>query len=164
MPEPAADDAFSITRAQAGDDLREVEAIQRLAFTNPWAADSLRWELANTDVARLYLMREAGGTVIAYCACWLILDELHINSLAVADAWRRRGLARRLLRHVFRDSVAAGGSSATLEVRQSNTAARALYEGLGFRVEGTRRDYYQSPREDALMLWHRSLADTEGLC
>jgi len=158
------DGLFSITRASAGDDLRDVETLQRSAFTNPWAADSLRWELASTDVARLYLMRDEGERLVAYCACWLILDELHINSLAVAEACRRRGLARQLLRHVFSDAVAAGALTATLEVRQSNSAARALYEALGFRVEGVRRDYYQVPREDALILWHRALADAAALC
>ena len=155
---------FAIARAGAGDDLREVEALQRTAFTNPWSADSLQWELTNTDVARLYLMRDPAGRLIAYCACWMILDELHINSLAIAEACRRQGLARRLLRHVFRESIDAGAQSATLEVRRSNDAARGLYETLGFRVEATRRDYYQAPREDALVLWHRSLADARGLC
>ena len=54
--------------------------------------------------------------------------------------------------------MASGRAVATLEVRRSNEAARALYEGLGFRVEGVRRDYYQHPREDALILWNRHLA------
>jgi ribosomal-protein-alanine N-acetyltransferase len=77
--------------------------------------------------------------------------------VAVAAAWQRRGLATLLLRDVAREAVAAGATSATLEVRESNEAARALYEGLGFKVEGVRRDYYQAPREDALILWHRDL-------
>jgi ribosomal-protein-alanine N-acetyltransferase len=109
-------------------------------------------------------MRTPDGRLVAYCACWMVFDELHINSLAVDFQWRRRGLARRLLAEVFRDSIAAGARSATLEVRQSNAAARALYEGLGFRVEAVRRDYYQDPREDALILWNRSLAQPEPLC
>jgi ribosomal-protein-alanine N-acetyltransferase len=155
---------FVTARASAHDDLSEVEALQRRAFTNTWGAEALRWELTNTDVARLYLMRSPGGTLVAYCACWMVFDELHINSLAVDSPWRRRGLARRLLGEVFRDAVDAGARSATLEVRQSNAAARKLYEGLGFLVEGVRRDYYQEPREDALILWNRSLARPERLC
>jgi len=155
---------FVISRAGPLDDLSEVESLQRLSFANAWGAEALRWELENTDVARLYLMRSPGGALVAYCACWMVFDELHINSLAVDTAWRRRGLARRLLAEVFRDSIAAGARSATLEVRNSNTAARALYESLGFRVEAVRRDYYQEPREDALILWNRSLARPETLC
>jgi ribosomal-protein-alanine N-acetyltransferase len=155
---------FVITRASASDDLTDVEALQRRAFTNPWGPEAIRWELKNTDVARLYLMRAPDGTLAAYCACWMVFDELHINSLAVEPVWRRRGLARRLLHEVFREAIAGGGRCATLEVRQSNAAAQALYEGLGFHVEAVRRDYYQEPREDALILWNRSLARPEGLC
>ena len=155
---------FVVSRAAAGDDLAEVDALQGRAFTNAWGAEALRWELAHTDVARLYLMRSPGGTLVAYCACWMIVDELHINSLAVDIAWRRRGLARTLLGEVFGDCVRAGAHSATLEVRRSNAAAQALYEGLGFHVEAVRREYYQEPREDALILWHRSLARLKGLC
>lgn len=156
--------AMSIVRATAQDDLSDVEALQRRAFTNAWGAEALRWELKNTDVARLYLMRDPAGALVAYCACWMVFDELHINSLAVDLPWRRRGLARRLLSEVFRDAIAAGAQSATLEVRQSNAAARGLYESLGFRVEAVRRDYYQEPREDALVLWNRTLAASKTLC
>ena len=149
--------------ATAGD-FAGVEALQRRTFTNPWGADAMRWELEHTDVARLYVMRRPPADVIGYCACWLIFDELHINSLAIDEAWRRRGLAVRLLRHVMAEVVAQGARSATLEVRRSNDAARALYESLGFRVEAVRRDYYLRPREDALILWHRALgAEDPGL-
>jgi tRNA threonylcarbamoyl adenosine modification protein YeaZ/ribosomal-protein-alanine acetyltransferase len=150
---------FTIKRATGTDDLARVEALQRDTFTNPWGAEAIKWELEHTDVARLYLMTAESGELVAYCACWMIFDELHINSLAVGPAWRRRGLARRLLQHVFHDAVPSGARAATLEVRSSNDAARRLYEGLGFAVEGVRRDYYQHPREDALILWQRRLAD-----
>lgn len=152
----------SVTRvspeaASGKDEIGEIAALQSETFTNPWSADSLRWEIANTDVARLYVCR-VDGVLVGFCACWVILDELHINSLAIADAWRRHGLATRLLRDVCRDARDAGATQATLEVRRSNAAALALYERLGFTCEGVRADYYQSPREDALVLWCRNLA------
>ena len=147
----------TIRRADGAMDLLAVEALQRKTFTNPWGAEAIRWELENTDVARLYLWCEPEGPPVAYCACWVIFDELHINSLAVDPAWRRRGIARELLQHVIAESAAGGAASATLEVRASNEAARELYEGLGFHVEGVRRDYYRDPREDALILWKRAL-------
>ena len=148
---------FTIERAEPTTNLEAVAALQRLTFTNPWGADAMRWELEHTDVARLYLLRGPDGVLVGYCACWLVFDELHINSLAIDPAWRRRGLARHLLAAAFEDAAARGATSATLEVRRSNDAARGLYEGLGFRVEGTRRDYYQNPREDGLILWRRGL-------
>jgi len=149
--------ALQVRRADGRDDLVAVEALQRQTFSNPWGAESIRWELENTDVARLYVMRDEKGSLVAYCACWMVFDELHINSLAVDVDRRRQGLARRLLDHVLDDAAGAGASAATLEVRSSNVAARGLYEGLGFKVEGVRRDYYQDPREDAVILWKREL-------
>lgn len=151
---PAAD--VIVTRADPACDLSAVEVLQASAFTNPWPAESIRWELEHTDVARLYLMHDAAGVLIGFCACWIVFDELHVNSFAVVPERRRQGLATHLLREVFRDARAAGATAATLEVRASNVAARRLYERLGFAVEGVRLDYYQTPREDALILWNRN--------
>jgi len=125
---------WSVRRAATAADLEAVEQLQQKTFTNPWNADSIRWELENTDVARLYLLQDPEGQTVAYCACWVVFDELHINSLAVDPAWRRRGVARFLLRRVMADASASGATSATLEVRSSNDAARQLYEALAFRV------------------------------
>jgi tRNA threonylcarbamoyl adenosine modification protein YeaZ/ribosomal-protein-alanine acetyltransferase len=154
----AAPEPGGVVRAAGPADFEAVAALQRQTFSNAWSVDAIRWELEHTDVARLYVLESPEDGLLAYCACWIVFDELHINSLAVADSSRRRGRARQLLRQVFRDAVAGGARSATLEVRESNAAARALYEGLGFQVEGRRRNYYQAPREDALVLWHRHLA------
>lgn len=158
MTEDPAKHDIEISRAGADDDLSEISTLQAKTFTNPWSAESLRWELANTDVARLYVMR-SDGAVVGYCACWVIFDELHINSLAIDPDRRRQGLASRLLRAVQRDAVAAGATKATLEVRRSNKPAIELYERLGYAVEGIRKDYYEQPREDALILWCRRLAE-----
>ena len=107
---------FTIDRAVTREELAAVESLQRQTFTNPWAAESIKWELENTDVARLYVMRATDQRVVAYCACWIVFDELHINSLAVDPAWRRRGLARRLLVSVFGDArgppIERGGARA----------------------------------------------------
>jgi ribosomal-protein-alanine N-acetyltransferase len=153
---------LKISLASGAADVSAVEALQRRSFTNAWGAEAIRWELENTDVARLYVAHAPDGSLVGYCACWMIFDELHINSLAIEARWRRRGAARQLLRRVVEDAVQSGARSATLEVRTSNTAARALYERLGFRVEGVRRDYYQEPREDALVLWNRRLFTPSG--
>ena len=150
-------EALIVRRVGAAEDLAAIEALQRETFTNAWSADAIRWELEHTDVARLYVMETPGGVLVAFCACWIVFDELHINSFAVASAWRRQGVATRLLQAVFGEARAAGVSSATLEVRASNLAARRLYERLAFTVEGVRPDYYQAPREDALILWNRQL-------
>ena len=138
-------------------DLDAIVALEAESFTNPWSRDTLVWELKNSDVTQLYLLRDDAQSVLAFCVCWLIFDELHINTLAVAPAARRRGLASRLLHDVMAEAAVAGGKRATLEVRASNNAALALYGRLGFHVAARRPRYYTRPEEDALILWREGL-------
>ena len=141
----------------ASADIDAVVALETASFTNPWTRDSLVWELGNSDVTRVYLLRDDAGQVPAFCTCWVIFDELHINTLAVAPAARRQGLATALLEHVLAEAVRAGATKATLEVRASNLAALALYERLGFHVAARRPNYYTKPEEDGLILWREQL-------
>lgn len=138
-------------------DIDAVVALEAASFTNPWTRESLVWELGNSDVTRVYLLRDDAGQVAAFCTCWVIFDELHINTLAVAPAARRQGLATTLLEHVLGEAVAAGATRATLEVRASNLAAINLYERLGFHVAARRPNYYTKPEEDGLILWREKL-------
>ncbi len=149
---------FVIERLRAGDDLEAVVALEATSFTNPWSRELLARELAESAVSRLYVLRTAERRVAAFCLCWLIVDELHINTIAVDPAHRRRGLATELMRHTIADAVKDGARRATLEVRRSNAAAIALYERLGFRACAVRPAYYTNPDEDALILWRDDLS------
>jgi ribosomal-protein-alanine acetyltransferase len=116
------------------------------------------WEARHSDVSRVHVCRHEVAGVVAYCASWLVFEELHINMVAVAPGWRRQGVARRLLEHVLREARTQGAQAATLEVRRANVAARQLYESLGFEHRGVRVGYYRTPPDDALILW-RDLGD-----
>jgi ribosomal-protein-alanine N-acetyltransferase len=148
---------YAITRLRPDDALDDVVRLEAESFSNPWSREMLARDLQNPDVSRVYVLRDRGGGLLAFCACWFIADEVHINTLAVKAAVQRRGLATRLLRHVFTEAAAAGVRRATLEVRRSNEAALRLYERLGFSVQGIRRDYYSNPLEDGLILWSGEL-------
>lgn len=148
---------YSIARLTSDDDLDQVAALEAASFTSPWTREILARDLRNSDVARIYVLRDPGARIVAFCACWVLFDELHINTLAVEAGQRRKGLATKLLRFVFQEAVAAGVEQATLEVRQSNDAAFRLYERLGFVVKGVRPKYYSSPDEDGLILWRGNL-------
>ena len=139
------------------EDLDAVVALEADAFTNPWSRETLERELRQSDVTRVYVLRALGKRVAAFCACWLIFDELHINTVAVDPALRRLGLAVQLMEHVLADAAQHGAERATLEVRRSNEPALRLYLRLGFTVEAVRPSYYTSPVEDALILWRRNL-------
>ena len=134
-------------------DIDAVVALELESFTNPWSRETLVWELSNSDVTRVYLLRDTEDRAIAFCIAWVLFDELHINTLAVSPRHRRQGLATLLLGEVMADAARDGARRATLEVRESNTAALELYAGLGFRVTARRRGYYTNPAEDALILW-----------
>jgi ribosomal-protein-alanine N-acetyltransferase len=144
--------------AAASADIDAIVGLEAESFTNPWSRETLVWELQNSDVTRVYLLRDDRGTVVAFCVCWVIFDELHINTLAVAPAARRTGLATALLRRVMAEAAAEGAAKATLEVRASNDAALGLYRRLGFDIIAQRPRYYSRPDEDALVLWRAGLA------
>lgn len=137
-------------------DLDEVAALEAACFTNPWTREMLAGELARNAFARVYVLRVAGGRIAAFCACWVVGDELHVNTIAVADEYRRQGLATALMRRILADAEGEGVRRATLEVRRSNDAARRLYGHLGFVQIAVRPRYYTHPDEDALILWRES--------
>jgi ribosomal-protein-alanine N-acetyltransferase len=134
-------------------DLDGVLEVEAESFTNPWTRDMYSSELKNRSVCHILVARNEGCRVAGFCAFWLVVDEMHINNLALRPQFRAQGIGTALLRHALIEAKGLGARRATLEVRASNDAARRLYGRLGFYVAGTRRDYYTSPVEDALILW-----------
>ena len=145
----AGDVTFERLTTPGPDEFEQIVALEEASFSHPWTPEAFADMLAS-PVTQLHVARSASREVVAFCACWLIGDELHINTLAVKLPMRRQGIATRLLRHVLEVTAAA---RATLEVRRSNLAALKLYEGLGFTRTAVRTRYYSHPEEDALILW-----------
>lgn len=135
-----------------------IQAIEDASFTNPWTREMYLAELENADVSFFVLARDGARRPVGFCAFWRVLDELHINNLAVLPAFRRQGVASALLRGVLAEGVRLRATSATLEVRRSNEAAQRLYERFGFSVAGVRSGYYTKPVEDALVLWRADIS------
>ena len=146
-----------IERATSERDLDDVSALEAICFTNPWTRAMLGHEVHESQVARVYVLRDGSLGIAAFCMCWVIADELHINTIAVDPTKRRAGLATALMRHVMADAASAGATRATLEVRASNAPARRLYERLGFVESAVRPLYYTQPEEDAIVLWREGL-------
>lgn len=141
----------------SNEDLEAVLAIEHASFTNPWTREMYLAELENPDVSFCYVVRGRSGAVIGFCSFWRVLDEMHINNLAVLPTHRGTGVGTALLEEVLRQGARRGARRAALEVRRSNEEARRLYERLGFAVAGVRRAYYTHPVEDALVLWRENL-------
>jgi ribosomal-protein-alanine N-acetyltransferase len=134
-------------------------AVEEASFFNPWTREMYVAELQNPDVSRLLVAKDSDGRVVGYCGFWRVLDELHINNLAVLPECRRQGIASLILNRVFDEGRRAGAGRATLEVRRSNEIAQRLYARFGFTVAGVRPGYYRQPDEDALVLWREGLPE-----
>jgi ribosomal-protein-alanine N-acetyltransferase len=91
--------------------------------------------------------------VAAFCAFWLVFDEIHINNVAVLPQFRGQGMGTTLMQHVLLEARRLGAKRATLEVRASNQAALRLYQRLGFSVAATRKHYYSNRLKTRCILW-----------
>lgn len=141
-----------IERLSTAADLDAVVELEEASFNNPTTRDWYERELERPEVCFIYVLRTPDVPVAAFCAFWLVVDQVHINNLAVRPEMRRRGLGSRLLDAVMKEAGKLGAASLMLEVRESNTAARHLYETAGFNVHSVRKSYYTNPVEDALVL------------
>ena len=130
--------------------LAGVAALERLCFSAPWTEAMLEEELFN-DTASFLVAEGEDGSVLGYAGLHVVLDEGYIDNIAVRPEFRRQGIAEALL-GVFLRFGEAHLAFLTLEVRPSNTAAVALYEKHGFAEAGRRKQYYDNPTEDALLL------------
>jgi ribosomal-protein-alanine N-acetyltransferase len=149
----AADVEFDLRRMRR-DDLPQVLPIEQQSFSNPWPETTFLGEIQNIGLSYpLVAAVRPGGEIIGYVLYWLVGDEMQINNVAVHPDWRRRGLGERMLRAALDVAKPGGAATAVLEVRQSNLAARTLYERkLGFGFLALREDYYTGPTEDAIVL------------
>jgi ribosomal-protein-alanine N-acetyltransferase len=131
-------------------DVRGVWEVENEVFPKPWSLKAFEDEMEN-DLAHYYVVK-INGKVAGYAGCWMILDEAHITNIAVLPAFRGCKHGKNLVKLLIRTAKELGGTKMTLEVRKSNQKAISLYEGLGFYVLGTRKEYYHD-KEDALIMW-----------
>jgi ribosomal-protein-alanine N-acetyltransferase len=128
----------------------EIMEIERANFTPPWSEGSMLREIYSDDSVVLVITDAA--RVAGFCVLRVAGAEAELLNLAVDAAWRRRGFAVSLLRSLFELACSLSVTTIFLEVRQSNAPAIALYEKLGFNYVGLRKDYYDEPAEDAILM------------
>jgi ribosomal-protein-alanine N-acetyltransferase len=140
------------------EDVAAVHEIERLSFRTPWPAYAFEQELRGNRLAR-YVVARAGDLVVGFAGLWTMVDEAHITTFGVHPDWRRQAIGRQLLLNLAELSIAIGGRRMTLEVRESNEVAQALYRAFGFEIVGRRRAYYTDDGEDALVMTTPELTD-----
>ena len=122
--------------------------LEKQCFHAPWSEKMLREELGGG----IFLVAEQDGEVQGYVGCQTVLDEGYITNVAVSPDFRRRGAARLLIAELIARAKEKGLAFVTLEVRESNAPAIALYGGAGFAPVGTRKNFYSNPAENALLM------------
>lgn len=151
-----ADPEVAITvRTPRPEDLAQVVAMENRCFVDPWSWAALEQELAS-DSLRLPLVAEVGGKVVGYLMAWKIVDQLHVLNIAADRGCRRRGVGTALLLAAAGQATEMGLVEITLEVRESNSEARAFYLSHGFIATGLRRSYYADNGEDAIIMTSRA--------
>jgi [ribosomal protein S18]-alanine N-acetyltransferase len=132
--------------------LRGVLRIEAQVYPRPWSLGLFMGELA-LRASRVYLVARSGATVIGYGGLMLVGSDGHVTTMAVDPAWHRLGVGTRLLLGLARAAQDYEVDQLTLEVRESNLGAQALYQRFGFEPAGIRRGYYAESGEDAVVMW-----------
>lgn len=133
-------------------DLRGVLAIERVSYPKPWTEGVFRTELSEARAGtRYYLSARTARQLVGYGGVMFVPDEAHVMNIAVAPSCRRSGVGRRLLAELMWTAIERGCDAVTLEVRESNAAAREMYERFGFERLGIRQRYYENV-EDAIVM------------
>ncbi len=140
--------AYLITAREQ--DIPAIAALEQEAFSCPWTPGMILGELRNPNAQLLLLV--LGEQLLGYVGMQLILDECYITNLAVKKEWQGRGLGSSLLQAAERGALEKGCFLITLEVRESNEPALKLYRKHGFETAGRRKNYYEKPVEDALIM------------
>lgn len=139
-----------IIRQMDKKDIEQVERIEKEIFSIPWSAHS--FEDAAMTKENIYLVCECNGAIAGYCGLWTVLGEGNITNMAVDKEYRKKGIGEALMKEMEKRGRQKDVDIFFLEVRQSNAAARRLYDKMGYKEIGTRKRFYERPVEDAIVM------------
>lgn len=144
------------------ENLDELAALEMACFSVPWSKKSFEAELKGNQFSRILMVPHSEYglevQVIGYICVWMVFEEIRFLNLAIHPEFRRRGLATQLIGEAIRLGREEGCCRGMLEVRESNHAAKKLYESFNFQAYATRKSYYTNPTEDAILMILEPLA------
>ena len=133
--------------------VNQVCVLEEEAFSMPWHKESFMEMIENKDAC--YLVGLLEGQVVASCGLRNIVGDGEITNVVTKSSERGKGIGEQMLLKLMEEGCNMGVEAFTLEVRKSNEPAIHLYEKLGFVTEGVRKNFYEEPTEDALIMWKR---------
>ncbi len=137
-------------RPMTMEDCEQVAVIEAASFSMPWSLEAFRETLPLSKYH--YLVAEENGSILGFCVYVSVFDEAEIPNVCVAEAARGKGIGRALMQQLLEDAKAQQIALLHLEVRESNRPARQLYTSLGFEMVGVRKNFYEQPREHAVLM------------
>lgn len=135
--------------------INDMVKISEESLAIPWSFQFFEEEFKN-KFSR-YVVALCDDKVVGFGGCWIIVGEGNITNIAVSPEYRGKGIGSAIVKELLRICHKENGTAITLEVRRSNIIAQNLYKKFGFEVEGIRKGYYANNKEDALLMWNRSL-------
>lgn len=135
------------------EDVKAIYDLSKACFSIPWSFEALTKELSNPLAE--YQIAEIDGRIIGYGGLWCVMDEGEITNIAVDGDYRRQGIGEALLEALLQIAKQKRLTIVHLEVRVSNVAAKGLYEKFGFHQIAIRKNYYQQPIEDAIIMQYK---------
>lgn len=141
---------FKICDADAAH-IPEIEKLEKECFSMPWTAEQIHSQLSDDSHVFLAAL-DFKGRVLGYIGLMFVLDEGYISNVAVAPDARGNGIAKALISELKQRAKSRELAFLTLEVRESNTAARTLYSACGFTPVGIRKNHYALPTEAAILM------------
>jgi ribosomal-protein-alanine N-acetyltransferase len=141
-----------VIRKMSIQDVPAVSQIDHMSFSLPWPEHSFQYEVAENRSARCFVAETEDKRIAAMIVSWIIVDEMHIATIATHPDFRRQGIGEQILREALLDGKDVGAQLAFLEVRAGNEAAQTMYRKFGFAITGRRPRYYRDNAEDAILM------------
>ncbi len=139
-----------IVRNMIESDLEAIAALEQVTFSDGWTLKSIYDTFCQKQA--FVVTAETDGRIVGYCIVYFALDEGEIARIAVDTSCRRQGVGREILNQVEKRCAERGIVRLLLDVRESNETARKFYLNFGFREDGVRKNFYDMPREDAVLM------------
>ena len=140
-----------ILREARREDIDEIVTLEEQCFATPWSRESLEHDMFHNAMSG-YIVAELENRIVGYMGFWVIVNEAHVNNVAVSPEHRRLHIGSALIDMFLKYADSNGFDGETLEVRVSNSPAIGLYTKFGFEEAGVRPKYYENG-EDALIMW-----------
>ncbi len=137
------------------DDISQVAEIERQIFSIPWSEKAFKDSMESDNT--IYIVAKEDNNVAGYAGMYLSFEEGNITNVAVNPLSRRKGIGEKIVRDILNRAYEKGVRDVFLEVRETNSAAISLYEKIGFKEEGIRKNFYEKPKENALIMWKHNL-------